>query len=203
MANPCCFQVKQQHLLCWLLNHCFPGSVPQKSCWKKHVGKDLHWFCVSPHLLLDFDATILVFSQPNPHGDPGDPRNQPSQPSQAPKTLDLPELGKAAPQAPRQGAHGTLGDRAMETEPRRPCWALDMKNLWKTHVYITCTIYMYITNNIYIYTHIYISFYWNIYIYHVITLCMLCINLNQAAPSAHGPRDRPGPGDPPKKTWKL
>ena len=83
--------------------------------------------------------------------------SQPSQPSQPPKTLDLPELGKAAPQAPRQGAHGTLGNRAMETEPRRHCWALDMKNLWKTHVdymhyiYISYLIEIY---DIYIYIHI-------------------------------------------------
>ena len=47
----------------------------------------------------------------------GPPR--PTVPTVPSKTLDLPELGKAAPQAPRQGAHGTLGDRAMETEPAR------------------------------------------------------------------------------------
>ena len=142
---------------------------------------------VSPHVLLDFDAKILVFHWP--HGDP-----LPTVPTvPTPKTLDLPELGKAAPQAPRQGAHGTLGNRAMETEPRRHCWALDMKNLWKTHVDYMHYIYIYHSIEIYIY----------IYTYHVITLCMLCINLNQAAPSAHGPRDRPGPGDPPKKPWKL
>ena len=84
---------------------------------------------------------------------------------------------------------------------------------WKTHVDYMHYIHVYYKHYIYIYLYIYIYVYIillkyiyihvQLYTYHVIKLCMLCINLNQAAPSAHGPRDRPRPGDPPKKTMET